>query len=192
MLQFSKESVTARFRPSKFTTYCPSRVQKLLSGPQVAASEMKLKDRNPGGGGGVCQARVLPASPCLALAPKPLPTGRCRKARGDAARRGRPQSARRRCAMSPAPAVPAHSCHRAPPPQRPASPTPRLPQHPASPTPRLPVPPVPLFATPCCPITHRSPVLVCLHFLELYMSLRKLWISLHFLVEYKWSHTPCT
>lgn len=114
-LQLPQGSMTLRFCPSKFTTHCPSRVHKDHSGSQFAASQVKLK------GGGACETRVLPESPCSALVPRSPLTRPPRKTRGSSFRKGWAQRERRTCAIMPPPAVPAHHGD-APPPCRPQSP----------------------------------------------------------------------
>lgn len=101
-LQLPQGSMTLRFCPSKFTTHCPSRVHKDHSGSQFAASQVKLK------GGGACETRVLPESPCSALVPRSPLTRPPRKTRGSSFRKGWAQRERRTCAIMPPPAVPAH------------------------------------------------------------------------------------
>lgn len=101
-LQLPQGSMTLRFCPSKFTTHCPSRVHKDHSGSQFAASQVKLK------GGGACETRVLPESPCSALVPRSPLTRPPRKTRGSSFRKGWAQRERRTYAIMPPPAVPAH------------------------------------------------------------------------------------
>ena len=152
-LKFSQGSVAPPSAPPSARPTVRDGKLELQSSTQVPKLRRAKRNRKLGGGGRVREARVLPASPCPALAPRPPQPARPRKARPGASRKGRPQSVRRRRAMTPAPVGPAPPpAPRLPPRRRPAS-RPRSRAHQAL----LHVLPVPLSLLTLLPRTQPLP-----------------------------------